>query len=387
MAPISPPAWMQAGTYPARVDRLALSALMSYPGFSADEAIPTRIRQGVRPSYQNYQLKVRAAATPNMTVIVSAGTCYIDNHDLANYGCYICVNDADYTLTIAAAGGAGQYRKDTVVASVYDAETAGSTSEFRIEVIQGPYAASAGATVRGTLPNNAQVLADISIAPSQTTVSSGNISDARNYSVGLGGIVPISSGIDMSRPHPGQVRYRTDTDTFVYGKADGTTAVLLDSSGASGIGKSQYAFKTADTSRSNSVVTSADPHLQLPVVASATYIVEMFIAYVALDTIDMQFDYNAPSGATGIMSPWGPDQSAGSGSTTTTIRTVADASVTSSRAVGGSDGSIILSGRPVGLLTTAGSAGTFSFDWAQSTSSATQVTVKSGSWMKLTRVA
>lgn len=224
MAIINPPAWMQAGSYPARNDRLALTALLSYPGFAVDEATPMRIRQGVKPSYQNYQLKVRAAATPNMTVIVSAGFAFVDQHDTGGQGTYVCVNDGDVTLNIAPAGGAGQYRKDTVVASVYDAEYAGSASEWRLEVIQGPYAASAGATVRGTLPNNAQVLADIAIAPNQTSITSGNITDLRNYSVAAGGVLPVASSIAPPRLHPGQVLYLTDTDTFRYGKQDGTTA-------------------------------------------------------------------------------------------------------------------------------------------------------------------
>ncbi|MFF7561967.1 hypothetical protein ACFZB4_18590 [Streptomyces pseudovenezuelae] len=222
MAPISPPTWMQAGSYSARADRLLLASLLSYPGFAADEATPLRIRQGVKPSYTQYQMKVRAAATPNMTVIVSAGFCWIDNHDLAGYGAYACVNDADYTVTVPAAGGAGQFRKDCIVASVYDAETAGAASEFRIELIQGPYAASAGATVRGTLPPNAQVLADIAVAPSQTSVSSGNITDIRQYAVAAGGIVPVASSAAPTRPHPGQVLYYTDTDAFYVGQQAGT---------------------------------------------------------------------------------------------------------------------------------------------------------------------
>jgi hypothetical protein len=213
---------MQAGSYPARNDRLALTALLSYPGFAVDESTPMRIRQGVKPSYQNYQLKVRPAATPNMTVIVSAGFCFIDQHDTGGVGTYVCVNDADVTLPVAPAGGAGQYRKDTVVASVYDAEYAGSASEWRLEIIQGPYASSAGATVRGTLPPNAQILADISIGPSQTSVSAANIADFRNYSVALGGILPVASNIAPNRLHPGQVLYLTDTDVFEVGKLDGT---------------------------------------------------------------------------------------------------------------------------------------------------------------------
>lgn len=222
MATINPPAWMQAGSYPARTDRLAVTSLLSYPGFAVDEATPLRIRQGVRPSYQNYQLKVRSAATPNMTVIVSAGMAFIDSHDTGGAGTYVCVNDGDVVLTVAPAGGAGQYRKDTVVASVYDAEYTGTVSEWRLEVIQGPYAASAGATTRGSLPPNAQILADISVSPGQTSISAGNISDVRGYSVALGGVLPVASSVAPNRPHPGQLLYYTDTDAFWVGQAAGT---------------------------------------------------------------------------------------------------------------------------------------------------------------------
>jgi hypothetical protein len=217
---------MQAGSYPARTDRLALSGLMGYHGTAADEAAPVRVRSGVKPSYQNYQLKVRAQGTPNMSVIVSGGTCYIDQRDTGGQGAYVCATDGDVTLTIDAAGGAGQYRKDCVVASVYDAETSGSANEWRLEVIKGAYAASAGAAVRPALPANSIPLADIAIAPSQTSVTSGTITDVRVYAVAAGGILPVTAALTPARPHPGQVMYRTDTDMFVYGKSDGTTATL-----------------------------------------------------------------------------------------------------------------------------------------------------------------
>lgn len=389
MAPISPPTWMQAGSYSARADRLLLASVLGYPGFAADEATPLRIRQGVKPSYQNYQLKVRAAGTPNMTVIVSAGFCWIDNHDLAGYGAYACVNDADYTVNVPAAGGAGQYRKDTIVASVYDSETAGATSEFRIELIQGPYAASAGATVRGTLPPNAQVLADLAIAPSQTSVASGNITDVRNYAVGAGGIVPISSSNDMSRPHPGQVRYRTDTDTFVYGKSDGTTAVLLDSSGGSPLGRQQFVYKTVDTPRNNTTTTVADPDLQFTVAANAVYTMEGFII-VSGDAGSGQgrinLDWSAPTLATGKWTGTLVDGNATG--EPTAIRQFAN-DLTAARgsstygSAAGSEVGIILRG----ILETANAAGTYSFDWAQITSDAAATTVKAGSWLALTRRA
>lgn len=222
MAVINPPAWMQAGSYPARTDRLVISSLLGYPGFLVDESTPMRIRQGVRPSYTQQQLKCRAAPTPNMTVIVSAGFAYIDNHDSGGAGTYVCANDSDVTLTIAPAGGAGQFRRDCVVASVYDQETAGSVSEWRLEVIQGTYAASAGAAVRPSLPPNAQILADVTVAPSQTSVAAGQIIDIRQFSVALGGILPVASNNAPNRLHPGQVLYLTDTDVLEVGQLAGT---------------------------------------------------------------------------------------------------------------------------------------------------------------------
>lgn len=227
MAAINPPAWLQAGSYPARTDRLsAVTAHLYYAGYAIDEATPLRPRAGVRPSYQNYQLKVRAAATPTMTVIVSAGIAWVDNHDISAYGTYVMVNDADVTLTISPAGGAGQYRKDTIGFTTYDAETAGSANECRLEVIQGPYASSAGATVPGTIPPNMVTLAYVAVAPSQTSVASGNISDLRNYTVALGGIAPIPSTISPDHPHPGQMWYEPDLDRFRYGTSAGAVKSL-----------------------------------------------------------------------------------------------------------------------------------------------------------------
>ncbi|MGW5130350.1 hypothetical protein [Streptomyces sp. NPDC004135] len=221
MAALNPPPWMQGGTYPARSDRLVVTSLLSYPGFLVDEATPMRIRQGVKPSYQNAQMKVRAAPTPNMTVIVSAGFAFIDQHDTGGVGTYVCVNDADVTLTVAPAGGAGQFRKDAVVASVYDAEYAGGVSEWRLEIIQGAYAASAGAAVRPALPANAQLLAELAIGPSQTSVAAANITDFRQYAVAAGGIIPVSLNGAPDRLAPGQTLYLTDQDAFEVGTLAG----------------------------------------------------------------------------------------------------------------------------------------------------------------------
>ncbi|WP_098892275.1 hypothetical protein [Streptomyces sp. or3] len=385
MAEINPPAWMQAGTYPARTDRLTVSSLLSYPGFLVDEATPTRIRQGVKPSYQQQQMKVRAAPTPNMTVLVSAGFVWVDNHDAGGAGTYVCVNDSDETLTVQPAGGAGQYRKDCVVASVYDAETAGSASEWKLEVIQGAYAASAGAAVRPSLPPNAVILADLAIGPSQASVAAGNITDVRNYSVAAGGVLPVTSSTAPNRPHPGQVMYLTNSDTFVYGKQDGSTANLLRSAGASDIGKPVFARKTESTARTSTTATD-DPHLLFPVVANATYVLDGMIWMYTTDTgtADLLLDFGAPSGASGR---WmGIGQPAAATVTDGTVRT-ATTDLTASRTYGAINSTADALGiRLSGIINTAGTAGNYSLQWGRSGASGT-ISLYQDSWLTLTRVA
>ncbi|MFF9643687.1 hypothetical protein [Kitasatospora aureofaciens] len=226
MAIITPPAWLQAGTYAARTDRLSvITGLLGYHGSSADEA-SLRTRGGVRPSYQQQQLQVSAQATPNMTVQVSAGIAYVQNKDLANYGAYTVVNDAPVTLTIAASSGS-QYRKDTVVVQVLDAETLGTVNSASLLVVQGPYAASAGTTTRGTIPPNSVILADIAVDAGVASITAAKVTDARQFQVASGGVLPVLSTAVPDHPAPGQVMYLTDTSVLRYGKSDGSTRQIM----------------------------------------------------------------------------------------------------------------------------------------------------------------
>ncbi|WP_407553061.1 hypothetical protein QOM21_23845 [Streptomyces sp. Pv4-95] len=384
MAEVNPPAWMQAGSYAARTDRLgAISAGLCYPGFLADESTPLRIRQGVKPSYQNYQLKARAAATPNMTVTVSAGYAWIDNHDVGGYGAYTCVNDADKILTIAPAGAAGQYRKDAVVASVYDAETSGSVSEWRLEVIQGTYAASAGAAVLPSLPASCQILASVAVNPSVTSITAGVITDMRNYTVSAGGVLPVPYTLLPTRPHPGQVMYLTDVDQFVYGKADGTIVPLALGSGSGG-----FARKSADTSRSSTVTMTADPHLTISVATYSTYTVDAYLIYQSSTAGDVNVAISGPTSAEGSWSAVGYGRSVPATVATDgwTVRMNPNniASV-QPRTYGGDTVDETLHMR--GILRTAGTAGQCAVQWSQAASDATATIMRADSWLRLTRVA
>jgi hypothetical protein len=384
VAIISPPAWLQAGSYPARTDRLAaITSMLWYAGFAADESAPLRPRQGVRPSYQGIQLKVRAASTPNMTVIINAGMAFIDNHDTNGYGTYVLVNDADAALNIPAAGGAGQFRKDSICLSVYDSETAGGSDLARLEVISGPYAASAGATVRGTIPPNGIVLADVAIAPSQTSVTNSNITDARNFTVGLGGIAPIPSTIAPNHPHPGQIWYEPDLDRFRYGKSDGSIAEILGSFQT--VGRENFRIKGADTNRATATLTS-DPDLTFSLDANATYEFEgdLYIGTTDATQADFTMDWTIPSGAAGRWAAVGID--ALDSSTTGTagsIRLVTTVYGSGTRSYAGISTTVIPVVKVSGIVrTTAG--GTFALSWARSGTSGSAI-LKADSFLRATR--
>ena len=60
-----------------------------------------------------------------------------------------------------------------------------------------------------------------------------------------------------------------------------------------------FARKTADTARTATTTTTADPHLQFEVVANATYVMDGWIKYDSSTVADFALDFSAPSGAAG----------------------------------------------------------------------------------------
>lgn len=183
--------------------------------------------------------------------------------------------------------------------------------------------------------------------------------------------------------------------TFLAGQK--ITAALLTS------GQAMTARKTADTQRASTTTATADPHLQFEVSASAVYIWWGWIKYDAPSgSGDITVDFSAPSGALG---EWtgigvGVDRVIGSTDSATPALTVdtqastgymvrvETSDVTTARNYGGlgtagSQLTVTLNG----TLRTSTTAGTFSLDWAQRVSNATNTTVYTDSWLCMLRVA
>lgn len=382
---ITPPAWQQGGTYSARTDRLSIiTGLLGYHGNSGDEA-SLRTRSGVRPSYQHQHLAVTAQGTPNMTVNVAAGICYVQNKDLANYGAYTLVNDSPITLTIAASSGT-QFRRDTVVVQVLDAETLGVVNSASAVVVQGPYAATAGGTSRGTIPPNSIILADIAVDAGVTSIPGGKISDARQYQVAAGGILPATAATVPDHLAPGQMVYGVDSDTFYYGTLAGTTK-QLPIAGSTAVGSVSHKDKTSAQAVSSATTGTTlinDTELALVVAANARYEIETCIIYDGpFGAGDLKADWGIPAAASMVWALNGPTTGGGA-LYDSAVRTVGVSSaVAGTYGTGGTPTSLASRGR----LTTGINAGSLQFRWAQGTANATNTTVYPGSWIRLHRIA
>lgn len=202
MAPLNPPAWQQAGTYPARLDRLTMAGLLA-PHNSAG---PLVARSGVKPSPSNSGMQVLQRATPDKFVTVGAGTCFVAATSAIG-GSYECVNDAAYDVQIADAH-ATLNRRDLVVARVYDAlDDVGSTNLWAIEPVQGTPAAS---PARPATPNACVVLAEVLVPGGSSSVVNANVTDMRTYVTALGGVLPVGASDVPASPYSGMPIYRRD---------------------------------------------------------------------------------------------------------------------------------------------------------------------------------
>lgn len=187
----NPPLFLQNRTdHTAENDRMSFESLVGG-------------REGVVGSGD---LNVTANGTPNMTVNVAAGRAAIDGDDNVNQGFYLVWNDAAVNLAIAAAD-ATNARHDLVVARVRDAFYTGATNAWDLFVVTGT---PAGVPADPATPNNSLVLARIQVnASPDATIIAGDITDLRQRTSALGGILPATATAVPGSPSQGQAVYVT----------------------------------------------------------------------------------------------------------------------------------------------------------------------------------
>jgi hypothetical protein len=159
------PLYMQDLKYPARVDRVLVESLASAGPIGAGSLLVSE----------------RAAGT-NMSVDVAAGTCVIPGTDTAAQGSYLCRSTAVVNVPLDAAPGAGNSRRDRIVARVHDGQVLGdSTNEWTPDVVTGTPAPS---PLLPTLPDSCIDLARVLVTSGTAAITNAMIEDRRVFSKG-----------------------------------------------------------------------------------------------------------------------------------------------------------------------------------------------------------
>lgn len=198
----TPPAWLQAGSYPAEDDRRLIETI-----FASSEGVILG---------DDLEVTQRGAGA-NMSVDVAGGRCVIKG-DLSTYeGSYFMENRGVTNLVIAAADPTND-RIDRVIAEVLNSEYSGASNLWQLRVMTGT---PAGSPVAPTLPDNAISLATVQVDNLQASVVDADITDTRTRAWIGNGTIICTSTTRPSSPFEGMEIYETDTDkNYIY---DGTT--------------------------------------------------------------------------------------------------------------------------------------------------------------------
>jgi hypothetical protein len=180
MTLLTPPNWLQAGSYPAQYDRINQQALYATTGIIGSTS-----------------LAVTANSPAGMSVRVAAGWAAIIGTTTTDMGVYSLYNDALTTLTITTANPTNP-RIDLVCATVRDAFYSGAFNDVIFQVIAGT---PAGSPVAPALPANSISLATVAVGAAVTQINSGNITDTRvavTTNLPVGDITGVTAGTGLS---------------------------------------------------------------------------------------------------------------------------------------------------------------------------------------------
>lgn len=363
------PLWMQKTgadpdiTYAAVEDRLFITSLWDTEGVIAG---------GLKVSQR--------AAGANFSVDVAAGQAIITGDDVAFQGTYMVFSDAVANLSIPSPPGSGT-RIHRVVAQIKDKLHNGSysTYEWVLSVLQD--------TGSGTpaVPGSAYSLATVSVTAGQASVLDANIADTR-FNALMRPNRPRLVGSDATRPAAplqGELLFRTDN---LYPEVYTGSAWKVIPVAA---GPDLFVRKTSDTTRNNTAVLSADPHLTLSLAANATYTLDVFLIYQgASSASDIAISWTSPAGSALTWVPLGltptdgdqaPTQMAGY------IRMPWTAGTTQ-RSMGTQTGNPLIA-TPKGIIRTSSSSGSLTLNWAQNTATVENTVVFTDSYIYARRVA
>jgi hypothetical protein len=210
MAVINPVSYLHNRTdHTAQTDRLATSSLI------LPEGVGVTWRQGVR-GFTDYI--VQAQGTPNMSVNIGAGQCFV-NQSTAGNGAYVVTNDGPVQIFITAAH-ATLTRRDLIVVKVEDSFFTGVVDSGSLIVVNGT---ASGSPVDPVVTGNYLILARITVAPAVTSISNAAITDLRPKVAALGGIVPVNTTVERTALLAWRGRVVDNAETGFLERYNGTT--------------------------------------------------------------------------------------------------------------------------------------------------------------------
>jgi hypothetical protein len=180
MTLVSPPSWLQAGSYPAESDRQIQQAVYATTGI-----------------INSASMAVTENSPAGMSVRVASGWAAVIGTTQANMGVYVFYNDATVTLTVTTADPTNP-RIDLICATVRDAFYSGAFNDVIYQVIAGT---PAGSPVAPALPANSISLATIAVGAAVTQINTANITDTRvvtTTNLPVGDITAVSAGTGLS---------------------------------------------------------------------------------------------------------------------------------------------------------------------------------------------
>jgi hypothetical protein len=180
MTLVSPPSWLQAGSYPAESDRLTQQALYATTGIIGSAS-----------------MAVTANSPAGMSVLVASGWAAVIGTTQANMGVYTFYNDATVTLTVTTANPTNP-RIDRIVATVRDAYYSGAFNDVIYQVLPGT---PAGSPTAPAVPANSISLATVAVGAGVTQINTGNITDTRvdvTTNLPVGDITAVTAGAGLT---------------------------------------------------------------------------------------------------------------------------------------------------------------------------------------------
>ena len=148
------------------------------------------------------------------------------------------------------------------------------------------------------------------------------------------------------------------------------------------VGAARTVYKTDDESVTSSTTVQDDDHLTLTMTTDAVYALDTFLDVEGDADGDFKLTFTGPSGASGS---WTPDGiSLGNSNNIGQIKRGRNGFGDTDSVGILPDGTIVT---PRGQITTSSTAGSLTLQWAQNSSNETATTLKTGSWLRLHRMA